>query len=67
LIDAGMILLVTATEFTEHDLNMLKITVDPELIHTVWLGDNITTDIECDLQATDIEQIRRYLNDRLVT
>ncbi|MCL2519273.1 MAG: adenylyl-sulfate kinase, partial [Oscillospiraceae bacterium] len=67
LLDAGMILLVTATEFTEHDLNMLKIAVDPEFIHTVWLGDRITTDIECDMRATDIEQIRRYLNERLVT
>lgn len=70
LLDSGMILLVTAAELTDHDLDMLKITVEADSIKTIWLGSTITTEIEIDLQIPDTSdisttatQIKEYLAD----
>lgn len=70
LLDSGMILLVTAAELTDHDLDMLKITVEADSIKTIWLGSNITSDIETDLHIPDTSdigtaatQIKEYLAD----
>ena len=57
LLDSGMILLVTATELTDHERDMLKITVDTDNIKTIWLGSNKTTDISCDMQIQDTSDI----------
>jgi sulfate adenylyltransferase, large subunit len=58
LLDSGMILLVTATELTDHERDMLKITVDTDNIKTIWLGSNKTTDISCDMQIQDTSDIK---------
>ena len=49
LLDAGMILIVTAVELTQDDLELLKTIINPDKIETIWLGDNKTTDIVTDL------------------
>ncbi len=49
LLDAGMILVVTAVELTQDDLEQIKTAVNPDKIETVWVGDNKTTDIAADL------------------
>lgn len=55
LLDAGIILIVTAVELTQDDLEQIKTAINPDKIETVWLGDNKTTDIAADLNlATDI-------------
>ena len=46
---------MTAVELTQQDLELIKTTVDPERIETVWVGDTVTTDIVCDLQIGDEE------------
>src|SRR5690606_14189952 len=46
LLDAGLIVIVTAVELTQSDLSILKTVIDEEKIETVWLGENITTDID---------------------
>jgi len=53
LIDSGLILVVTANELTQEDLELLKESVDFEKIYTVWVGRNQTTDIRCDLTLPD--------------
>lgn len=53
LLDAGVILIVTAAELTQEDLELIKTTVEPERIETVWVGDDITTDLECDLHLPE--------------
>lgn len=70
LLDSGMILIVTATELTDYERDMLKITVDTDNIKTIWLGSNKTTDIECDMQIPDTsdidvsaDKIKQYLAD----
>lgn len=55
MLDSGVILIVTAVELTQQDLELIKTTVDPERIETVWVGDSVTTDIVCDLQIEDGE------------
>jgi bifunctional enzyme CysN/CysC len=56
MLDAGVILIVTAAELTQEDLELIKTTVDHDLIETIWVGDQVTTDIVCDLVLTDPEQ-----------
>ncbi len=55
MLDAGAILIVTAGELTQEDLELIRTTVEPERIETVWVGDQVTTDIEYDLQLPDDE------------
>ena len=47
LIDSGCILIVTATELRQQDLELIKKTLQlPERIISIWYGDKITTDIQ---------------------
>jgi bifunctional enzyme CysN/CysC len=59
LLDAGLILIVSAAELTQSDLDVLKTSLPPELVSTVWVGDRVTTDITCDFVLTDAERERR--------
>ena len=49
LLDAGMILVVTAAELTAEEVDLIRTTIGPDPVHTVWIGDRITTDLACDL------------------
>lgn len=53
LIDAGTILIVTATELTDGDLDLINTIVNPNDVKVVWIGDEITTDIPYDLHLPD--------------
>ena len=50
LIDAGIILIITALELTQDDLEIMKTIITAEKIETVWVGDNMTTDIAYDMR-----------------
>jgi len=71
LLDAGIILLVTAIEVTQDDLEIIKTIVSSEKIETVWLGENVTTDISYDLRLhqpqhveESVDQLKAYLQDK---
>jgi len=71
MLDSGAILVATAVELTQKDLEIIKTTVNPEKIETVWLGENITTDIDYDLHIPkfeDVEEaasrVKKLLQDR---
>jgi bifunctional enzyme CysN/CysC len=51
LLDAGIILIVTAVELNQDDLEAIKTTVDSDMIHTIWIGDEISTDIKYDMHV----------------
>jgi bifunctional enzyme CysN/CysC len=51
MLDAGMILVLTAVEFTAENLEMLNAALTEETILTIWMGNEITTDIPFDLQV----------------
>jgi bifunctional enzyme CysN/CysC len=71
MLDAGAILIVTAADLSQEDLEVIKTSVDPDRIETVWVGDTVTTDIACDLILADeeaeeegVERIKRLLQDK---
>jgi bifunctional enzyme CysN/CysC len=70
MLDAGMILIATAADLTQEDLELIKTTVDPDRIETVWLGD-VTTDVNYDLLLSEhetddeaVERIKLLLQDK---
>jgi bifunctional enzyme CysN/CysC len=70
MLDAGIILIVAAAELTQDDLEVIKTAVQPELIETVWAGDNITTDLAFDLHlprspaAESVDRLKAHLQDK---
>ncbi len=70
MLDAGIILIVTAAELTAEDVDLIKTTVDPDRIETVWLGETVTTNIVVDLQVPDpeapdaVDQVKRLLQEK---
>ncbi|MBN1430883.1 MAG: adenylyl-sulfate kinase [Anaerolineae bacterium] len=50
LLDAGLILIVTAIGLTPDDLEVFKAIVNPDTIVVVWVGNSETTGIAFDLQ-----------------
>jgi len=71
MLDSGAILIVTAANLSQEDLEVIKTSVDPDRIETVWVGDSVTTDITCDLilaeqeaEEEGVERIKRLLQDK---
>jgi bifunctional enzyme CysN/CysC len=71
LLDAGAILIVTAQMLSQDDLEIVKTIVDPDRIEVVWVGDHVSTDIQCDLilgddeaESEGVDRIKRLLQDK---
>ena len=71
MLDAGMILIVTAAELSEADLDLIRTSVEAAHIETVWAGDHVTTDLKFDLLVSErsgpedgAERIKQLLQDR---
>lgn len=56
LLDAGLILIVTAVELRQADLELIRTVVDGVNINTIWVGETVTTDLGCDLHVRGGEQ-----------
>ncbi len=68
MLDAGTLLIVTARELSQDDLEIIKTIVNPEKIETVWVGEDVTTDISMDLKVPgklDLEESVNLLKSRL--
>ena len=70
LLDAGLILILTAVELNQDDLNIIKTIIQPDKIETIWIGDEVTTDINYDIQVSStleheqsVVQIKRMMQD----
>jgi bifunctional enzyme CysN/CysC len=59
LLDAGALLLVTAIELTQDDLEIIKTVVDSDRIETVWIGEDVTTDIAYDLHLPTYDTVEK--------
>ena len=55
LLDAGIILIVTAIELKEDDLQIIKAAISFDNVETIWLGENITSNISVDLHIPKLE------------
>ena len=62
MLESGMILVVTAIELDQDDLEIIKTVIDPEKILTVWVGEDITTDISYDIHISDYAKIEEAMN-----
>jgi len=49
LLDTGLILIVTASDLTKYDVETIKLVTKNDNTLVFWLGDECTTDIECDM------------------
>ena len=60
LLDSGLILIVTAHELMQRDLDIMLTAVEHEQVDTVWIGDEVTPPLACDLHIApgDPEVIR---------
>ena len=68
MLDAGTILIVTARELAQDDLEIIKTVVNPEKIVTVWTGEDVTTDLSFDLKIPgnlDIDESVKMLKNNL--
>lgn len=54
LLDAGVILIVTAIELTQDDLELVKASINLEKIETIWLGNKVTSNIAFDLHIPEL-------------
>ena len=71
MLDAGMILIVTAVDLTPDDLDLIKATVEPGRIETVWIGEPPANGLHCDLvllgqesEEAAVRRIRLLLQDK---
>ncbi|MCD4752659.1 MAG: GTP-binding protein [Anaerolineaceae bacterium] len=55
--DAGLILIVSASEVNQADINIVRSTVGHDRVEVVWCGDELTTDLSPDLQIDDAEDL----------
>ena len=62
LIDAGIILIVTATDLTQEDLEIMKTIITSDKIETIWIGENATTDIAYDIQIHRPDNLEESAN-----
>jgi bifunctional enzyme CysN/CysC len=57
LVDSGAIPIVTAVELSKGDVDIIETAVDSEKIIKVWVGEEVTTDIEYDLHIPNYDSI----------
>ncbi|HKP29714.1 MAG TPA: GTP-binding protein, partial [Gemmatimonadales bacterium] len=55
MLDAGVILLVSAQELGAEDVDLIKASVGADLVTAAWLGGKVTTDLRPDLQIDEGE------------
>ncbi len=57
-----IILIVTAIELTQEDLELIQTTIHSDKIETIWIGDKVTTDIPYDLKITEGKQLEEAVD-----
>ena len=59
LLDAGVILIVTAVALTQEERLLIETTIGPDKIEVVWVGGGVTTDIEYDLRLDGPDEVAK--------
>ncbi|MDA3862222.1 MAG: GTP-binding protein [Melioribacteraceae bacterium] len=68
MLDAGALLIVTARDLTQDDLEIVKTIVNPDKITTVWTGDDFTSDLSFDIKVPgllDVEESSQIIKNEL--
>ena len=61
MLEAGVILVVSVIEITSEDLKQLTMSVPMDRIETVWLGEDVTTDVDISLHITKIDSPKKVV------
>ncbi|MBN2279394.1 MAG: adenylyl-sulfate kinase [Candidatus Marinimicrobia bacterium] len=61
MLDSGMIMILSAADMTQEDLEIIKVVVNSNQIDTIWLGDDVTTDLQFDEKLSDLLSIQENL------
>ena len=63
LLDSGLILIVTASELRQRDLDIILTAVDRDQVDVVWIGEEVTPPLSCDLHlgAGGAEELRAQI------
>jgi bifunctional enzyme CysN/CysC len=71
MLDAGIILVVSARELTQDDLELIRTSVDPGRVESIWIGDSEGSDFSADLRVmagedehAAVERVYEFLRDR---
>lgn len=70
LLDAGLVLIVSAAELRHDDLDIVKVSVPADRLATVWFGAPDAADVACDLvlpEGTSTDDACQAIIDLLVT
>jgi bifunctional enzyme CysN/CysC len=59
MLDAGLILIVTAIELTQDDLEVLKTIINPDSIVTIWIGEKVIADTTYDVEISKTENMQK--------
>jgi len=57
MLDAGVILVVTAAELTQEELQLIRTSVGSDRIEAVWVGEHVTTDLAYDVLLSEHETV----------
>ena len=63
MLDAGVILIVSAQALTRAEIDLIRTTVDPARIQTVWVGQREPGDPACDLELPREQSADDQVND----
>ncbi len=58
MLEAGMILIVSAIGLRQDDIDLMKFAVDPEKMKVIWLGKKVSTDIDYDLKIDSVSDMK---------
>jgi bifunctional enzyme CysN/CysC len=71
MLDAGLLVIVSAADLAPDDLDILTTAVDPDRIHVIWVGDPATAKIRADLVLGDhvvgadaVDPVKRLLQEK---
>jgi bifunctional enzyme CysN/CysC len=72
-LDAGLILIVTINELNYEELQLIKLSVNPTRMNTIWVGEDIETGTPYDMMISDdqdiddtIETIKEHLREQQI-
>lgn len=63
LLDTGMIFVVTATNVTKRDLDIITTSIDRDQMVIAWVGDAEKCDMDCDAYLSEFENVEQAAQD----
>lgn len=62
MLDSGIIVIVTATNINQDELELIQTTLESKKIETIWLGANVTTDLRYNMHIESVNEPNNVVN-----